>query len=414
VQARYTSPPPADRKELDRAYAHAMRSIYEQHGTQPDIAALFAESLMDLRPWDLWQSDGQAQPETPEILAVLERLLNHHPLHTQGNHLYIHAVEASPRPERAVPAAQCLGALAPAAGHLVHMPSHVFVRVGRYEEAAEANRRAIVADQSIIARTGRTGFYEIYRAHNFHFLTYAAMFAGREAEALDAARSLLRELPLEVVQQMPQFLEGFLGTPYEVLLRFGKWEQMLAEPEPPAWQKSARALWHCGRGVAFAATGAIESAQGERDAYRTAVAAVPESWTFGNNPTRAVLAVGDAFLDGEIEFRAGNHAAAFAALRLAVQRNDALRYDEPWGWLMPPRHALGALLLEAGHVAEAAAVYRDDLDRNPDNGWALHGLAECQRREGRTAEAAATEQRFTKAWQHATVRITASCYCRRP
>lgn len=414
IGARYASPPPADRKELDRAYANAMRKAYEDHGSQPDVAALFAESLMNLWPWDLWRHDGSPQPETPEILAVLEKILATHPRHPQGNHLYIHATEASNQPERAVSAAPRLGALAPAAGHLVHMPSHVFLRVGRYEEAAEANRRAIVADQATIARTGRAGFYEIYRAHNFHFLVYAAMFAGREQEAIDAARALRTELPMAVVQQMPQFLEGFLGVPYEAMLRFGKWQEMLAEPEPPEWQKSTRALWHCGRGVAFAATGDVAKARQERDAYRAAVAAVPEDWTIGNNATRTVLAIGDAFLDGEIEFRAGNRDAAFAALRLAVERNDALRYDEPWGWLMPPRHALGALLLEAGDAAASEAVYREDLRRNPDNGWALHGLAECQQRQGKASEALATQASFARAWQHATVRIPASCFCRRP
>lgn len=413
IVTRYAWPAPDDRKELDRAYAAAMRGVYERFGELPDVAALFAESLMDLRPWDLWQADGSPQPETPEILTVLERLLAAHPEHPQANHLYIHAVEASPHPERAVAAAERLRDLAPAAGHLVHMPSHVFMRVGRYEEAAEANRKGIAADLRIVARTGRAGFYEIYRAHNFHFLAFAATFEGRADEAIDASTRLVHELPMPVVQELAPFLEGFLGVPYEVLVRFGRWQQMLAEPEPPAWQKSARALWHFGRGVAFAATGEIDAARQERDRYRAAVAEVPADWTFGNNPTRVVLAVGDAFLDGEVEFRAKNLEGAFAALRLAVERNDALRYDEPWGWMMPPRHALGALLLEAGRVADAEAVYREDLRRHPENGWSLHGLAECATRLGRPAEAAAAQQRFTAAWQHATVQIAASCYCRR-
>ena len=412
IATRYAWPAPEDRKQLDRAYADAMRGVYQQHGASPDVAALFAESLMDLRPWDLWQADGSPQPETPEILAVLEKLLTAQPTHPQANHLYIHAVEASPHPERAVASGERLGALAPAAGHLVHMPSHVFMRVGRYEDAAEANRRGIVADHRIVARTGRTGFYEIYRAHNFHFLAFAATFGGRAEEAIDAARALVRELPIAVVQELAPFLEGFMGVPYEVLMRFGRWQELLAEPEPPAWQKSARALWHCGRGVAFAATGRIDDARRERDAYRAAVAEVPAEWTFGNNPTRVVLAVGDAFLDGEVEFRAGNHEAAFAALRIAVERNDALRYDEPWGWMMPPRHALGALLLEAGRAAEAETVYREDLRRHPENGWALRGLVECLGRGARAAEATAVEVRFAKAWQHATVPIEASCFCR--
>jgi tetratricopeptide (TPR) repeat protein len=413
IVTRYTWPAPEDRKELDRAYATAMRGVYERHGSDDDVAALFAESLMDLRPWDLWQADGSPQPETPEVLAVLEKLLAAHPHHPQACHLYIHAVEASPQPERAIPAAERLGKLAPAAGHLVHMPSHAFMRVGRYEDAAEANRRGIAADLRIVNRTGRTGFYEIYRAHNFHFLAFAAMFNGRGEEAIAASQQLVRELPLDVVQQLPQFLEGFLGVPYEVLVRFGKWNELLALPEPLAWQKSARAMWRCGRGVALAALGRIDEARQERELYRAAIAEVPESWTFGNNPTRAVLAVGEAFLDGEVEYRAGNVEAGLASLRLAVERQDAMRYDEPWGWMIPPRHALGALLLEAGRAAEAEAVYREDLRRNPENGWSLRGLGECCRLLGKGAEAGELERRFTAAWRHATVAIHASCLCRK-
>ena len=414
IGTRYTWPAPADRAALDRAYADAMRTVYRAHGAHADVAALFAEALMDLRPWDLWRADGTPQPETPEILAVLEALLAAHPHHPQACHLTIHAVEASPQPERAVAAAERLRTLAPAAGHLVHMPSHTFLRVGRYEEAAAANRGGIAADLRIVARTGRQGFYEVYRAHNFHFLAYAAMFAGRDTEAIAAAGQMVAELPRDVVQQLAPFLETFLAVPYEVLLRFGRWQELLDQPEPEAWRKGSRALWRCSRAVAFAALGRLDEARAERDRFAAAIADVPADWTFGNNPVRALLAVGEAFADGEIAFRAGDHEAAFVALRLAVQRNDALRYDEPWGWMVPPRHALGALLLEAGRVAEAEAVYREDLRRLPENGWSLHGLAECCRRQGRTSEAATLEQRFARAWQHATVAIHGSCLCRQP
>jgi tetratricopeptide (TPR) repeat protein len=412
IAARYRWPAPDARQELDQAYANAMRRVYLAHGNHPDVAALFAEAMMDLRPWDLWQSDGTPQPGTEEILAVLEKLLAAHPTHLQGNHLYIHAVEASPRPERAVAAAERLGGSAPAIGHLVHMPAHVFVRVGRYEAACVANRQGIAADLRIVARTGRTGFYELYRAHNYHFLAYAAMFTGHAEEAMAAARDLLQELPMAVVQELPGFLEGFLGVPYHVLVRFGRWQEMLAEPEPETWQRSRVATWHYGRGIALAALGQHEAAGRERDAFRLAMAAVPEDWTYGNNPSRAVLAVGAALLDGEVAFRLGDRDAAFAALRTAVARGDALRYDEPWGWMMPPRHALGALLLEAGRVAEAEAVYREDLQHHPENGWALHGLAECLRARGAVAEAAAVAARFRMAWTRG-VAIEASCFCRR-
>ncbi len=413
VAKRYAVPPPEDRAALDRAYADAMRAVHAEHGGNPHVAALFAEALMNLRPWDLWQSDGSPQPGTGEVLATLERLLTAHPDHPQANHLYIHAVEASPDPGRAIPCAERLVDLAPAAGHLVHMPSHVFLRAGRYEEAAEANRKGIAADLTIVRRTGRVGFYEVYRAHNYHFLVYAAMFAGRDEEAIAAAREMVAQLPMDVVQQMPEFLEGYLAVPYHALVRFGRWKQMLEEPPPPAWQRSALAVWRYGRGVALATLGRVDEAKAEQAAFAAALAAVPDSWTLGNNPTRAVLAIGERFLAGEIAFRVGDRDEAFASLRAAVAAADALRYDEPWGWMMPPRHALGALLLEAGDAAAAADVYRADLAQHPDNGWALHGLAECERRLGDAAAAAATTRHFEAAWRHATVRIGASCFCRR-
>jgi tetratricopeptide (TPR) repeat protein len=413
VAARYAWPAPEDRKELDVAYAEAMRRAYLAHGSHPDVGALFAESLMDLRPWDLWKEDGSPQPETPEVLTVLEGVMKKHPMHPQANHLYIHAVEASRDPARAVPCGDRLRDMAPAIGHLTHMPAHAYLRVGRYEDAAEANRRGIEADLVIIARTGRTGFYEIYRAHNYHFLAYACMFTGRADEADAAARDLLQQLPLDLVQAMPEFLEAFLAVPYHVHVRFGRWEEMLEEPQPAEWQRSRRAFWHYGRGVAFAALDRVEEAKKEREAFRKAAAEVPDGWHYGNNPMKDVLAVGDAFLDGEVEFRAGNQDAAFAALRLGVERDEKLNYDEPWGLMMPVRHGLGALLLEAGRIEEAEQVYRDDLAAHPDNGWALRGLAECLQRGGKEKEAVAISARFTDAWRFATAPIEASCFCRR-
>lgn len=413
IARRYAMPPPEDRSELDRDYAAAMREVYSSFGSDPDIAALFAESLMNLRPWDLWQQDGSPQPGTPEILEVLEKLLSKYPEHPQANHLYIHAVEASMQPERALAAAERLGGLAPAAGHLVHMPSHIFIRVGRYEDAAAANRAAIQVDHRIVHRTGREGFYELYRAHNFHFLVYAAMFAGRDAEAIVTADQLVRELPEEVVKAMPEFLEGFLGVPIHARVRFGRWDELLAMPEPPQWQLGTRAMWHYGRGVALASRGEVDAASRELTSYEAACALVPESWTIGNNGARTVLAIGRDFLEGEIAFRKGDPISAFAALRRATARYDELRYDEPWSWMMPPRHALGALLLDAGEATTAAAVYRQDLLMHPENGWALHGLAEAQRRLGQAADAAITLARFQAVWRHATTPIQASCFCRR-
>lgn len=413
IAARYVWPAPADRKELDRAYAAGMRKAYEHFGDHPDVGALFAEALMDLWPWNLYRDDGSPQPDTLEVVAVLERVMAAHPRHPQANHLYIHATESSPDAARGVAAADRLRGLAPAIGHLQHMPAHAYLRVGRYGDAAEANRQGIAADLRTIARTGRVGFYELYRAHNYHFLAYAAMFTGNEQEAMQAARDMVSELPVDVVQQMPAFLEAFLAVPLHVLVRFGRWQEVLDEPMPPEWQKSCRAVWHYARGVALAALGRVDEAVAERAAFAAAANDVPADWTVGNNPTHTILAIGADFLEGEVEFRRGNHDVAFAALRRAMAGDEKLRYDEPWGWMMPPAHALGALLLEAGRVDEAQSVYLADLKRHPENGWALHGLAECQDRAGATAEAAATRKRFAAAWQHATIRIEASCFCRR-
>ncbi len=413
LSKRYAWPAPTERASLDRAYADAMRVVYAAHADHPDVAALYAEALMNLQPWDLWTKEGSPQPLTPEIVAVLERLLATHPDHPQACHLYIHAVEASPQPERAIAAAERLGSLVPGAGHLVHMPAHAFMRVGRYADTAEANRRAIAVDKQIVARTGRVGFYEVYRAHNFHFLVWAAMFEGRAREAIASARELVAEAPEAMVQQLADYLEAFLAVPYHALVRFGEWDAILREPIPSDWKFITRATHHYARGIALAAMNNAKAADAERALFARALAAVPATRMSGNNPAAAVLAVGRALLDGEVEFRLGNHDAAFAALREAVRLDDELRYDEPWGWMMPARHALGALLLEANELQEAEAVYRADLLRHKDNGWALHGLAECLRRRGDAAAAASVDATFARAWAHAQVQIKASCFCRR-
>jgi len=412
LATRYAWPAPADRRPLDEAYAAAMRKLWEAHPASAEVGALYAEALMDLRPWDLWTKDGKPQPETPEILAVLERVLALDPRHVGANHLAIHAWEMSPTPEKALANADRLRTLVPGAAHLVHMPAHIDVRLGHYEQAVRANQAAVEAARARVARSGRGGFYALYRAHNYHFLVYAAMFDGRYELALENARELVRELPEEVVTAMPEFIEGFLPTPLHVLVRFGKWHEVLAEPEPAASFPGTRAFRHYARGLAFSALGQIDAAALEQAALEAAYAAVPESYTIGNNPTRTVLDIGRAMLAGELEYRRGNHEAAFASLRDAVSKDEALKYDEPWGWFQPAAHALGALLLEQGRLEEAERVYRRDLELHPGNGWALFGLEECQRRLGQASAADATFRTFRERWQRADVAIRASCYCR--
>jgi tetratricopeptide (TPR) repeat protein len=412
LSKRYVLPPPADRAALDRAYADAMREVWRRHGNDADVGALFAESMLDVRPWDQWTKDGQPQPGTEEITATLAQVLELVPDHVGGLHYSIHAWEASKTPERALPAADKLRHRVPGAGHVVHMPAHIDMRVGHYQEAIAANERAIAADLKYVEYAGRMNFYSIYRAHNYHFLAWAATFDGQSGKAIEAARALVREMPSEFVAQMPDFIEAFLATPYHVLVRFGRWKEILAEPEPPAGQPATAAFRHYARAMAYSSLRQVDDAGKELDAFRAAAAKVPPTATLANNPVSALVAIALPLAEGEVEYRRGHRDMAFDLLREAVKRDDALKYDEPWGWMQPARHALGALLLEQGRVEEAEAVYREDLKRHPANGWSLHGLAECLERRGKTAEAQTARAEFEKAWQRADTKLTGSCFCR--
>ncbi len=409
---RYQEEPAVDRRPLDEAYAAAMREVWIRHPGDPDVGALYAEAMMDLRPWDLWTPDGEPQPETPEILETLDTVLAMAPNHPGANHFYVHTCEASPDPGRARAAADRLRDLVPGAGHLVHMPSHIDIRLGHYGKAVTANQRGIEADLRYVQQAGHGGFYALYRAHNYHFLTYAAMFTGQRAVAMNAARELVQEIPMEMVQAYPEFLDGFMATPLHVMIRFGLWQELIDEPAPPDDLPVSTAFWHYARSVAYAATGEVRQSKRELRKFEKAFRRVPEESLIGNNPARVVLGVARPFAEGELEYRRGHYDKAFALLREAVEQDDALIYDEPWGWMEPVRHALGALLLEQGRVEEAEAVYRQDLRVHPDNGWALHGLAECLGLTGRPAEAMEVDKRFRQAWANSDLEIKASCFCR--
>jgi len=410
---RYREHRPADLMPLNVAYADAMREVWQSNPRDPDVGAIFAESLMNLRPWDLWTPDGQMQPGTAELIATLEAVLALAPEHPAANHFYIHAMEASPTPGKALDAANRLRDAVPWAGHLVHMPSHIDIRLGHYGDAVTANQKGIASDLEYIGQAGREGFYTIYRAHNYHFLAYAAMFDGRRQVAMQAARDMTAEIPLAVVREFPDFLDAFVAVPYHVMVRFGLWEEILQEPEPPADLVATRAMWHYARTMALSSLGRVEAGAREFAAFETAAAAVPESRTLGNNTVLAVLEIGRRLAEGELDYRRGNHDRAFALLREAVALDESLRYDEPWGWMQPVRHALGALLLEQGRVAEAEQVYREDLARHPQNGWALTGLAESLERSGRDEEAARVRGEFQTAWARADIPLQVSCFCRR-
>jgi predicted Zn-dependent protease len=326
-------------------------------------------------------------------------------------HLYIHAVEASPTPEKAEAPADRLRNLTPGLGHLVHMPSHIDIRLGKWQKAIETNQRAIDTDRRYTSRSTRQGFYRLYMAHNRHMLAFAAMMQGERGRSTRAVAEMLGQIPAEFKEQNAALIDGFFAMPYELLVRFGRWEELLAQPEPPASFPITRALRHEARGVALAALGRVEEARASQHAFRDAVAKTPKEATFGNNAAADLFAIADSLLEGEILFREGKKAEALTALREAVRKNDQLRYDEPPDWILPARHSLGASLLAAGEAAEAEQVYRADLRQWPQNGWSLFGLAQSLEVQGKGAEAARVRKQFQKIWKHADVQITSSCFC---
>ncbi len=408
---RYADPQPEDRGPLDVAYAAAMRDVWKSHPRDADVATLFAEAMMDLRPWDLWTADGKPQPGTEEIVATLESALRLDPEHPGANHLYIHAMEASPDPARAADAADRLRDLVPGASHLVHMPSHIYARTGRWDDAAEANTRAMAADVAFRAANPNPGFYHVYMAHNRHFFAYAAMMQGRSAEALKAAREMVAGVPEDFVRDYAPIVDGYMAFVPEALMRFGRWEEILAEPAPPEELPLAHALWRFTRAVALTALGRTDEAGREREAFKTAAAAIPKDATFGNNPSSAIVEIASGVLDGEMAAKLDRFDQAVRALRGAIRVEDGLRYDEPPDWMQPVRHTLGAVLLRAGRYAEAEAVYREDLARYPENGWSLYGLGRALRLQKNDAEAEAAEARFEKVWSRADVKLGSTCFC---
>jgi tetratricopeptide (TPR) repeat protein len=408
---RYADPQPENRKPLDEAYAAAMRDVWKAHPDDADIGALFAESVMDLRPWDFWTPEGQPQPGTEELVATLEAVIAKQPNHPLALHLYIHAVEASPHPEKATAAADRLRNLQPGLGHLVHMPSHIDVRLGQWAKAIESNAKAIEADRKYREQSPRQGFYHVYMAHNHHMLAYAAIMRGQSARAIGAINDMAKGIPHEWVKENAAVADGFTAMPLEILVRFGKWDEVLAAPEPPEYLPIARALRHCSRGIALAAKGDVDKAKAEQAAFLAARGKVPAEARFGNNAAADLLAVAEHLLAGEIRIREGKSEIGLAELREAVRREDALKYDEPPDWIHPVRHPLGAVLLAEGRAAEAEQVYREDLKKLPDNGWSLFGLARSLELQGKHAEAARANAQFQTAWRDADIKITSSCLC---
>ena len=412
LASRYAEHEPDDRSSLDQAYADAMRAVWRKYSNDPDVGSLFAESMMDLRPWNQWTADGKPEPGTDEILATLETVLQNTPQHPFANHLYIHAVEASPHPERAIAAADRLRILQPGLAHDVHMPSHIYIRVGHWEDAVATNLEAVAADRRYRSVFGEPkGFIMFYAAHNHQMLAYAAMMTGQKQLAVQHIREMVQGIPEEDIKKYAEVVEPLCAEPYEVLIRFGLWDEILAEPDHPEFEVFTRAFRHAARGIAYAAKNDTKSARAEQSAFLEAAKLIPAENKFLNNSCASVLKVVTPMLNGEILVREGDLDGGLAELRKAVAAEDALNYDEPPGWILPVRHSLGANLMQAGRYAEAEQVYRDDLAHLPENGWSLYGLARCLQLQGKRNEASAIQTRFQKVWANADMQITSSCLC---
>ncbi|MDX2473357.1 MAG: hypothetical protein QNL91_06565 [Candidatus Krumholzibacteria bacterium] len=411
VAQRYTWPAPAEQRPYDEAYAAAMQDVYEQFGNDADVAALYAESLMDLQPWAYWNVAGEPEGRTTEFIAAMESVLESQPDHPGAAHFYIHAMEAGPSPEKAVPYAEALEGRVPGAGHLVHMPSHIYARVGRYGDAVDVNVRAVAADRAYFAKAGKQGMYYIYYAHNQHFLTYASMMEARYEPAMKAARELEAEMPAEVLQELNWLIEGIMPSNYHVMIRFGRWDDILAEPLPAEDRLVTRAVHYYARGIALSVLDRTDEARLEITKFETAAAAIPAEWWVFNNRIDDVLPIATAMLEGETAYREGRLDDAWAALRRGIEAEDKLVYDEPPAWMLPVRHSMGALMMEAGEFAAAEELYLEDQVRHPGNGWSLLGLSQALAAQDRNLEGAQFAAAAAQAWARVDERPSSSCLC---
>jgi tetratricopeptide (TPR) repeat protein len=423
-----------DQSDWDKAFTREMRKLYKTFNGDLDVACIFAESIMNETPWKMWNltTGGVAENAgTQEAMEVLEGLFANTPAawdHPGLLHLYVHLMEMSPFPQRALRAGDRLRELMPDSGHLIHMPTHIDVLCGQYRDVVVYNQKAVAVDRKYLAREGAMNVYSLYRTHNHHFVIYGAMFMGQYAPAIAAAQELIDTTPEELLRvpspPMADFIEGYLPMKQHVLVRFGKWREIIAQelPKDRDLYCSTTAMMLYAKGVAHSILGEIPQAEQARTAFRAAKARVPETRRVHNNKVVDLLAIADEMLTGELEYRRGNVDVGFAHLRRAVELDDALPYDEPWGWMQPTRHALGALLLEQGRVEAAEAVYRSDLGfdgklsracQHPENVWSLHGLHECLTRRGDKVEAPLIKARLDLALARAEVPIRASCLCRR-
>ncbi len=434
LPARYPARDPIDdMMPWNKDYTNAMREVCAGFPDHLDVRAVFVEAIMNESPWKMWDlktgevADGAG---TVEAREVLETAFRDQPLSWDRPgilHLYVHLMEMSPFPELALRAGDRLREIMPDGGHLIHMPTHIDVLCGNYRDVVVYNQKAIVADRKYLAREGAMNLYAAYRTHNHHFAIYGAMFLGQYTPAIEAAQELIDTTPEELLRittpPMADFIEGYLPMKQHVLVRFGKWQEIVdqALPEDRELYSATTAMMLYAKSVAHSAMGNVAEAEAAKAEFLEAKARVPESRRVHNNTVVDLLDIAEEMLNGELEYRRGNYDVAFAHLRRSVELDDALPYDEPWGWMQPTRHALGALLLEQGHLEEAEAVYRQDLGldqtlsracQHPGNLWSLHGLYECLTRRGETVEALHIKQQLDKALARAEVPVHASCYCR--
>jgi tetratricopeptide (TPR) repeat protein len=436
LRHRYpTTVPGSDTSVWVEEYANEMRNVYRRFPEHPDVGTLFAEALLNRTPWKLWDLETGRIAEnssTAEATEVLETALARvedagDPLHPGLLHMYIHLMEMSPHPERVLKAADQLRDLVPDAGHLQHMPTHIYVLCGQYQTVVDCNNSAIVADRKFFEREGALNFYSLYRCHNYHFKIYGAMFLGQYRPAIETTEEMISTLTADLLRvqspPMADWLEGFVSIKQHVLIRFGKWDEIIAQKLPFDQELFCvtTAMMHYAMAVAYSSSGDLPSAENEAALFDEALSRVPDSRYIFNNTCLDILAVAREMMLGEIEYRHQNFEAAFAHLRKSVELDDNLPYDEPWGWMQPTRHALAALLMEQGHFEEATRIYRADLGyddtlsracQHPDNVWSLHGYNECLVRLGRIAEAEIIGQRLKLVSARTDVRVTASCFCR--
>jgi len=398
---------PSNSAPLLAAYVTAMKSVARRFPDDMDVQTMLAEGLMNTNPWKLWTADGKPGPGTPAVLAALRRVLAKDPKHPGANHYWIHAVEASTDPARAVPSAEVLVGMMPAAGHLEHMPAHIFQRVGRYEESAEANRKGAAADVAYLGLTAPPDYYPMYLIHNYQFLAYSAAMEGRRAETVKALRDARAAVPDAMLLAMPG-LDWSIGYLYDGMARFGLWDEIIAEPAPNPKLAGLTIGYLQARATALAAKGRVAEARAILPQLERMIAAIPADATQGQNVAKPLYEIGALKAKARIALAEGQQGAARMALREAVAKEDKLSYNEPSDEFFPVRHLLGAALLDAKRPAEAEAVYREDLRRHPSNGWALHGLAKALEAQGKKADAEKT--RFKDAWRHSDTELTASAF----